>query len=218
MQPTFFPWIGYFSLIKSVDTFVFLDDVEYSSQSWQTRNYFLISKQPSWITVPICSSSKTRLNEAQISALDRFLMKSQKTLIQAYAKSNKRYIIDDLFDFIRSQQVGNLSELNIAIIVYFSNYLELNQTFIKSSSLQSTKTKSDKVNEILTSLNAEKYISAPGSKQYMSEFGIDKFYCDVIFFDYNSSKSVSGYDDLGVNLSVLHSVMNYSKAEILNAI
>ena len=27
MQPTFFPWTGYFDLIDEVDTFVFLDDV-----------------------------------------------------------------------------------------------------------------------------------------------------------------------------------------------
>ena len=38
MQPTFLPWLGYFALIGSVDHFVFLDDVQFSKQSWQSRN------------------------------------------------------------------------------------------------------------------------------------------------------------------------------------
>ena len=29
VQPHYLPWIGYFDLIKKVDTFVFLDDVKY---------------------------------------------------------------------------------------------------------------------------------------------------------------------------------------------
>ena len=35
MQPTYLPWIGYFDLIKRSDIFVFLNDVQFSKQSWQ---------------------------------------------------------------------------------------------------------------------------------------------------------------------------------------
>ena len=38
MQPTFFPWTGYFDLIDEVDTFVFLDDVQFDYRSWQHKN------------------------------------------------------------------------------------------------------------------------------------------------------------------------------------
>ena len=41
-QPCYLPWIGYFNLINNVDTFVFLDDVEFSHQSWQHRNKIII--------------------------------------------------------------------------------------------------------------------------------------------------------------------------------
>ena len=46
MQPTFLPWLGYFSLIKSVDKFVFLDDVQFDRRSWQQRNYILNNNKP----------------------------------------------------------------------------------------------------------------------------------------------------------------------------
>ena len=38
MQPTYLPWAGYFSLMKKVDTFVFLDSVQFERRSWQQRN------------------------------------------------------------------------------------------------------------------------------------------------------------------------------------
>ena len=39
MQPYLFPYVGYFQLVKSVDTFVFYDDVAYVKGGWINRNY-----------------------------------------------------------------------------------------------------------------------------------------------------------------------------------
>ena len=38
MQPTYLPWLGYFSMIDDVDVFVFLDSVQLVKRSWQVRN------------------------------------------------------------------------------------------------------------------------------------------------------------------------------------
>ena len=37
-QPGYIPYIGFFKKIESVDTFVFLDDVQYSRTDWDNRN------------------------------------------------------------------------------------------------------------------------------------------------------------------------------------
>ena len=50
MQPTFFPWAGYFGLIKFVDKFVFLDDVQFDSRSWQQRNKIFENYKATLIT------------------------------------------------------------------------------------------------------------------------------------------------------------------------
>ena len=43
MQPYFLPYIGYFQLIKAVDTFViYYDDVCFIKQGWINRNRILI--------------------------------------------------------------------------------------------------------------------------------------------------------------------------------
>lgn len=41
MQPYFFPYIGYWQLINSVDTFVIYDNIQYTKKGWINRNRFL---------------------------------------------------------------------------------------------------------------------------------------------------------------------------------
>ena len=55
-QPTLFPWIGYFNIIKNSDFFVFLDNVKFEKRSWQMRNKLkAVSKEGEsevWIRIP----------------------------------------------------------------------------------------------------------------------------------------------------------------------
>ena len=218
MQPTFFPWAGYFSLIKNVDKFVFLDDVEYSHQSWQSRNYFEVAGQPKLISIPVSCSSSSPIVDVQLSNLPRFLKKMERTLSQSYAKSSGKNIIEELFRILRDKKLTNLADFNIEVICFFTKRLDLTSQFIRSSELNVLGSKSEKVNGILRKLSATNYISAPGSRAYMEEYGLDNFCCAVEFFDYRQSQTVSGYEVHGKNLSILHSLMNYSKEGILDAI
>ena len=38
MQPYFFPYLGYFQLLDSIDTLVFFDDVNYIKKGWINKN------------------------------------------------------------------------------------------------------------------------------------------------------------------------------------
>ena len=59
MQPIFASPI-YLSLIHQADNFVFLDNVQFSKQSWQQRNIIITNKGPLWITLPVLKK-KTKL-------------------------------------------------------------------------------------------------------------------------------------------------------------
>ena len=56
-QPTFFPWLGYFDLIDQSETVVFLDDVNFTKQSWQHRNYFKTVDGLKLFTIPVISKN-----------------------------------------------------------------------------------------------------------------------------------------------------------------
>lgn len=52
MQPYFFPYIGYFSLIKHTDKFVLLDDVQFIRHGWIERNRVL-KQTGGWVYVKV---------------------------------------------------------------------------------------------------------------------------------------------------------------------
>ena len=56
MQPHYFPWSGYFNLMSKVETYVFLDNVQFSKNSWQSRNQLIINDQKKWIMIPLKKS------------------------------------------------------------------------------------------------------------------------------------------------------------------
>ena len=41
MQPYFFPYIGYFQLMKHVDQWVVFDDIQFIDKGWINRNRIL---------------------------------------------------------------------------------------------------------------------------------------------------------------------------------
>lgn len=52
-QPNYLPWLGYFRKIALADIFVFLDDVQYSKNSYTNRVQILADGAPRWLTVPV---------------------------------------------------------------------------------------------------------------------------------------------------------------------
>jgi hypothetical protein len=53
MQPYFFPYIGYFQLMRAVDLFVLYDDAQYSKGGWVNRNRIRGQTAPAWLTMPV---------------------------------------------------------------------------------------------------------------------------------------------------------------------
>ena len=56
MQPYFFPYLGYFQLMKHVDIWVILDKVQFVNRGWVNRNRILhpdVRKEWNFITVPL---------------------------------------------------------------------------------------------------------------------------------------------------------------------
>lgn len=58
MQPYFFPYLGYFQLIDSVDVYVNLDHVSFMKRSYMTRN---VLKNDTAIQVRVKGEVKTNI-------------------------------------------------------------------------------------------------------------------------------------------------------------
>jgi hypothetical protein len=210
MQPTFFPWLGYFELINKVDKFVFLDNVEISKQSWQTRNFFLSNNQCHWKSIPIKGSSKNMINEAEIIRLDLFFKKFLKFIKQNFNNEELDGIHKLINQISNQQKVVNLADFNIKLVEWVLDLFNIQTEVYRSSLLQNTmgamKTRDEKIIDIVQKLSCDNYIAATGSKDYMEKFGLRKYPFNVEFFNYPNSKKISiFYDGYGFE-NVLESI------------
>ncbi len=170
-QPTFFPWIGYFAMIESVDIFVFLDNVQLVKRAWGVRNKIKNDKGILYLTVPIKktkSRDKTLAKEAIIDYDQHFIEKQLKSVQFAYGRA--RYF-DEIFPFIKACYDTNhkySSDLNISIIKKICDKIDIKTPFVKSSILKNIFGKKDNLLvSICKEIKATKYLSAEGSKDYI---------------------------------------------------
>lgn len=172
MQPTFLPWLGYFSLINSVDKFVFLDIVQFENRSWQQRNRILNNNQVQWVTVPVSlpNGQATKVKEVKINHEHYSALKIIKTLEHAYSKAEwTKFALENLGP--RLKNAGNsLSELNTEIVVQLSYLLGIETEFVYATELEVTGEKADLLLDICQKIGATTYVSPVGSRVYLDEF------------------------------------------------
>jgi hypothetical protein len=211
MQPTFFPWSGYFNLIYNSSIFVFLNDAQYSKGSWHSRNFILVNNVKYLLTVPTKKSplSTTIMNKL-IDNSRSWQKKNAKIIMQAY--SNHPFIDDlaQLVEFFEKLKSQKLSELNVEIIKFISKKLNFKTNFVNSNDFNLTDERTIKIIKILNRINATEYLSPAGSKKYLKE---DKFEdltkIKLLFNNYKSLEySQKNQNKFIDNLSIIDVIAN----------
>ena len=215
MQPYFFPYIGYFQLVKAVDKFVFLDDVNYINRGWINRNRILLNGQAHYISVHQKSASQNKhINEIEI--LDN-RDKLKKTLLSAYSRApyfrEVWPLIEDVFGF----ETKSISELAAYSVSETSKYLGLEAKFEYSSQSYSQTADLRKEKRLIAICHingAHEYINPIGGlelydKKTFMEEGVALYFLrtgSILYKQFNHS--------FIENLSIIDVMMFNSKDEI----
>ena len=171
MQPYFFPYIGYFQLIKAVDKFVVYDNIQYIKNGWINRNRFLQNGKDNYFTLPL------RKDSAYLDIKDRFISNDfdKKKLCNqikaAYAKAPFYSSIFPIFEEIIYSPHENLFEFVYASLLNVCEYIGIKTEFIISSSvsIDHTLKSEDKVLAICRALSTTEYINAIGGMELYSK-------------------------------------------------
>jgi hypothetical protein len=187
MQPYFFPYLGYFKLIDSVDIFVFFDDVQYIRRGWINRNKIRI-KEPFWLTVPVKKCSiKTLINKVKID--DSWSNETLLTFKTMYGKSVTNH---PLFSYYSSLYNYNmLCPMLCDSIKWMSNFLNIKTKFIYSSTIPSEKKRQDRILDICKKLEATHYYNLPGGKDLYDEKTFEKEGIKLEFINTDHYKRIS---------------------------
>lgn len=169
-QPTYLSWLGYFDQIDQVDTFVFLDNVQFEKRSWQQRNRIKGPNGLILLTVPVIVKGRfdQLISEAAISDLHHW----QKHLGAIEANYRRApFFLKYWPDFRAVSQeawaTGRLAELNIALILWCMRALGIHTPAVRASAIRCSGKKSELLATICESLGADHYLSALGSATYL---------------------------------------------------
>ncbi len=95
--------------------------------------------------------------------------KQVKTISQSYSRHEFSNDLNELLDFFYNFETFNLSRLNIEIIKYISNKLNIKNDFLCSSEFNFKEKRTKKILKILKKINAKEYLSAAGAEKYLKD-------------------------------------------------
>ena len=216
MQPTYLPWAGYFNLVSQVDIFIFLDDVQFEYQSWQTRNQILINGISQWITIPVRRNRLQQLiQDVRIDDQQKWRRKHVMCLQQIYGKHVHGLELSDIFKIIQNINFSYLANLNIQIIQNISDKLGFNVRFLRSSELSQGGKRSEHLYNICKACGCDEYLSPIGSTEYLKLDGIFENSSIKLEFQNYQPAVYSQYkhSDFVSHLSILDVIANLGYSE-----
>jgi len=182
-QPQYMPYIGFFHKLMLSDTCVILDDVQYSKNDFFNRNKIKTAQGWCWLTIPVVAKNTTLIKDVKINNSMSWREKHFKSILSNYKKAPFFDEHINFFESLYKKEWSDLTDLNMGIINYICEQLEISIKFIRSSSLGVLSTKTERLIDICKKLDADTYISGTGAKNYMKdelfkENKIELFYQD----------------------------------------
>ena len=170
MQPYFFPYIGYFQLINSVDLFIVYDNIKYTKKGWINRNRMLQNSKDVMFSLTLKSDSDFLDVRDRELAEDFNPNKLLNQISGAYRHAPYFKQTFSLIEKIMLYEERNLFKFIHNSIIQICEYMEI-KTEIKLSSSISIEhglKGQDKVTALCEAVGACTYINAIGGMELYS--------------------------------------------------
>lgn len=175
MQPYFFPYIGYFQLIKSVDEFIIFDNAQYIRRSWMNRNRILNEhKESAFINVPVIKAPReTKIKDIQINNDISWQEKMMANQLSYYKNAPNYPFVMKFVEECLTIEENSLCVLNTKLLMKICSLLDIRteiSILSKKFSEIDTASAADEWG-VKTSIasNASTYINAIGGMEFYNQ-------------------------------------------------
>lgn len=186
IQSSYIPWKGYFDIIHQVDTFIFLEDVQYTVRDWRSRNRIRTPEGSSkWLTIPILGGRNQMLYEAMIDNNQNWQSKHLAALRNSYSKAP---FFSEYYPELASFHdvcYERLTELNQVLTKHLARRLGIAAEFQNSLDVGSVGRKDDKLIALILAVGGTRYVSGPRAADYIDTSKFQKAGIDLIYADYS---------------------------------
>jgi hypothetical protein len=221
MQPYFFPYLGYFSLIKHTDTFILFDPVQFIRHGWIERNRIL-KQNEGWLYIQVPILNKGRDVIIQDLLIDNSQDWKKKIIaqLQPYKKVAPFYFkVINILNEIFEKDYESIIDINLETIKTICNYLNIYKEISVFSNMnlviEEAKEADDWALNICKALgNVKEYWNPPGGQSFFDKTkydaaGIDLKFQTVVLTSYNQKRT-----NFEAGLSIIDLMMFNSPEEI----
>ena len=222
MQPYFFPYIGYFSLIKHTNRFILLDDVQFIYHGWIERNRIL-KPNIGWQYIRIPLIKHSHIEVIRNILIDNTKPWKQKLLsqLQHYKKAPFFDAVIELLNQIFQQEYHAISEFNLACLQAVCSYLGIKREIAIFSQMNLPINKPEApddwaLNICLALENADTYCNPIGGIELFDKNKYQKAGIRLNFLKHNIPQYRQKSDDFIPGLSILDILMYNSPEAVFN--
>lgn len=235
-QPNHWPYLGFIDKIKTSDIFVIYDTAQFVRMDFQNRNRIRNNSPEGfkWLIVPV---EEKRVPLSDIKIDNKKMQKDmpwnqyhRMVIRDLYRKAPGYRDHQDFLDRLYEKQWDNLVDLNMAIIYYLKEVLDIKTPIIKSSDLSCEKNRdrtADDENgdisskhykstmrliEMCKEVGADTYLSGSSGKDYMMESLFDVEGVKIEYQHFEHPVYSQRFSPFVPNLSALDYIMNTSSS------
>nr|WP_292143979.1 WbqC family protein [Butyrivibrio sp.] len=221
MQPYFFPYIGYFSLIEYSDRFIFFDTPQYISHGWVNRNRILSQQsEPTYITVPIKKApQETAIKDIFIDNSNKWKEKIYGQLSVYKRKApNYKDVNELIHEILDCREWNNLSELNVYSTQRISQEIGIDSKYDVFSEMHleidTVKSPDEWALYITKALGGDIYVNPPGGKSFFNKKKYEDMNIELVFLESNLPSYIQRIGKWVPGLSIIDVMMYCGKDEI----
>ena len=207
LQSNYIPWKGYFDIIRSVDEFIILDDVQYTRRDWRNRNLIKTPSGLHWLTIPV--KVKGRYNQIILETeivSTTWAERHWETIKANYSRSKYFQEFRKNFEQIyeEASKYRFLSEINFLFLDFICKILGITTLIHKAKRYSQNVEKNSRIISICKQTGAESYLTGPAGLDYINveQFRDNRIRIDIAdYSNYNTYKQL--YLPFSHNVSII---------------
>jgi hypothetical protein len=210
VQPSYLAWIPFSKRMQMSDVFVYLDDVEFSKNTFHNRNRIKTANGELTLTVPVSygGNSRTFIKDMPINNKMKWSEKHWRSISLAYSKAKYFRDLQEPLESIYLKEWEFLGDLNIALIELLRKYLGIKTKCVRSSELNAEGENNEKLVNLCKILGVDKFIVKPGTNDYHPQEYFEERGIGFEYFTYKPEPYPQLYGDFIPGLSILDYAMN----------
>jgi hypothetical protein len=221
-QPHYLPWIGYFHKIAQSNTFVIVDNVDFTRPSYINRNTLTGKAGQFNLTIPIKHSSNFKwIKDAEIDYYtNRWVNKHIRSLLHHYSSTEFSELFIDFISKALLKKHKFLFDLDVEIIHFLVDYLDIKTEIIIASEKNiGGQKETDLFLSLLSVTNSDTILIGKGaSSKYMDREVILSNHYNIAIQDFKHPVYQQKSKSFCKGISALDFLMNVSKSEAINSI